>query len=68
MRERCLKVAHTMAEVWHRTPLKEFEFADFLTGGERSWVSTCMKWTLKFLTWLNSWDNFRMAPAPAEAL
>ena len=68
VRERCLKVAHSMAEVWHRTPLKEFEFADFLTGGERSWVSTCMKWTLKFLTWLNSWDNFRMAPAPAEAL
>ena len=69
VRERCLKVARCMTEVWHRTPLEEFEFADFVTGGKFAdpWASTCIRWTLKFLTWLNSWDNFRMAPAPAEA-
>jgi len=61
VRDRCRKVGRAMSEDWQRTPLESFDFVDFLTGGEKSMASTCIAWSLRFLTWLNSWDNFRMA-------
>ena len=61
VRDRCRKVGRAMSEDWQVTPLESFDFIDFLTGGEKSMASTCIAWSFRFLTWLNSWDNFRMA-------
>ena len=67
MRTRCERVAKAMTELWPRTPIAAFDPSTFFTGGSAGfWTSKAMRFMMGTMTWLNSWDDYRMA-AKAKA-
>ena len=68
VRARCERVGKAMTEIWPRTPVSAFDPSTFFTGGSVGFfTSKAMRFLMGTMTWLNSWDDYRMAAPAADA-
>jgi len=63
VRHRCLHIAQQMTEVWPNLPISKLDLATLFTGGADFVTRKKRQVMMRAITWLHSWDNYRMKSA-----
>jgi len=59
-RRRCQHVAEQFTDVWPTVPVSKLDVSTLMTGGAGFFTTMKMQGMMRAMTWLNSWDNYRM--------
>merc|ERR1711972_1179385 len=63
IRQRCQRIAEQMTDVWPNLPVSKVDVTTLFSGPADLVTQIKMQGMARALTWLNSWDNYRMKSA-----